>query len=371
MCQWISNNWSKKGSPRYIDILDASKSDKKIVMSILSPTDQEYIAPYIRNIFIEYSCTDSHFSYINSLLLEEKSVYCTKNPTLCESKETIQSKEEVHERKLCPKNKSKRSCKLCPAKKALEKQSHQFEPDDVIGKSDTSGYVKALQEHVDRNFVELKDMISNLDRKLERIMEVLNISSSSKRRLDEPTTVFAQSKKKKIHQKYKLSTTISNQGVTLGQEAVVEPLISPLTHLDNPDKEVTSINRDLNEGMSREEEVFDPLNNATHHLVGEPQKTSIIECGDKKDAHASLVGATDVGTMFVNDKSLPKEITPSLVVHKDARKSKKSQFCHSPMYSYPRHLLWQHLVIPVLTMVHLNRCNVFPLRKYCQMLLKK
>ncbi|XP_073047557.1 uncharacterized protein [Primulina eburnea] len=103
MCQWISNNWSKKGSPRYIDILDASKSGKNIVRSILSLTDQESIASYIRNIFIEDSCTDSHLSYINSLLLVGKSVHITKNPTLCESKETIQSKEEVHERNFVPK----------------------------------------------------------------------------------------------------------------------------------------------------------------------------------------------------------------------------------------------------------------------------
>ncbi|XP_075489344.1 uncharacterized protein LOC142528205 isoform X2 [Primulina tabacum] len=178
-------------------------------------------------------------------------------------------------------------------------------------------------------------MISNLDSKLERIMEVLNISSSSKRRLDEPTTVFAQSKKKKTHEKCEPGTTVSNQRVTLGQEAIVEPFISPLTHLDNPVKDVTSVNRDLNEGMSREEEVFDPLNNATHHLVGEPQKTSIVECGDKEAAHASLVGAGDVATMFVNDKPLPQEITPSLVVHKDARKSTKSQFCRSPYVQLP------------------------------------
>ncbi|XP_075499003.1 uncharacterized protein LOC142537349 isoform X2 [Primulina tabacum] len=185
-------------------------------------------------------------------------------------------------------------------------------------------------------------MISNLDSKLERIMKVLNISSSSKRRLDEPTTVFAQSKKKKTHEKCEPWTTVSNQGVTLGQEAIVEPFISPLTHLDNPVKEVTSVNRDLNEGMSREEEVFDPLNNATHHHEppstkrqrfgeriifyawskkknSEPQKTSIVECGDKEAAHASLVGAVDVATMFVNDKPLPQEITPSLVVHKATR----------------------------------------------------
>ncbi|XP_075492060.1 uncharacterized protein LOC142530152 [Primulina tabacum] len=108
-------------------------------------------------------------------------------------------------------------------------------------------------------------MIANLDSKLERIMEVLNISSSSKRRLDEPTTVIAQFKKKTTHEKCEPGTTVSNQGVTLGQEAIVEPFISPLTHLDNPVKEVTSVNRDLNKGMSREEEVFDPLNNATHH----------------------------------------------------------------------------------------------------------
>ncbi|XP_075499007.1 uncharacterized protein LOC142537350 isoform X2 [Primulina tabacum] len=30
MCKWISNNWSKKRSPRYIDILDASKSGKNV-----------------------------------------------------------------------------------------------------------------------------------------------------------------------------------------------------------------------------------------------------------------------------------------------------------------------------------------------------
>ncbi|XP_073313430.1 uncharacterized protein [Primulina huaijiensis] len=166
-------------------------------------------------------------------------------------------------------------------------------------------------------------------------MEVLNISSSSKRRLDDPTTVFAQSMKKKIHEKCEPGTTVFNQGVILGQEAIVEPFISPLTHLDNPVKEVTSVNRDLNEGMNRQEEVFDPLNNATHHLVDKPQKTSIVECGDKEVAHASLVGAGDVATMFVNDKPLPQEITPSLVVHKDARKSTKSQFCRSPYVQLP------------------------------------
>ncbi|XP_075499004.1 uncharacterized protein LOC142537349 isoform X3 [Primulina tabacum] len=232
-------------------------------------------------------------------------------------------------------------------------------------------------------------MISNLDSKLERIMKVLNISSSSKRRLDEPTTVFAQSKKKKTHEKCEPWTTVSNQGVTLGQEAIVEPFISPLTHLDNPVKEVTSVNRDLNEGMSREEEVFDPLNNATHHheppstkrqrfgeriifyawskkknIVGEPQKTSIVECGDKEAAHASLVGAVDVATMFVNDKPLPQEITPSLVVHKDARKSTKSQFCCSPYVQLPE--------TPALAALgYTSPYNVFPLRKYCQLLLKK
>ncbi|XP_073304180.1 uncharacterized protein [Primulina huaijiensis] len=278
----------------------------QIVRSILSPTDQESIAPYIRNIFIEDSCTDSHLSYINSLLLEGKSVYCTKNPTLCESKETFQSKEEVHERKLCPKNKSKRSSKLCPAKKALEKQSHQVERDDVLGKSDTSGQVKALQEHVDRNFVELKDMISNLDSKLERIMEVLNISSSSKRRLDEPTTVFAQSKKKNTHEKCELGTTVSNQGVTLGQEAIVEPFISPLTHHEPPSTKRQRFG----------ERIIFYARSKKKNIVGEPQKTSIVECGDKEAAHASLVGAGDAVTMFVNDKPLPQEITPSLIVHK-------------------------------------------------------
>ncbi|XP_073049165.1 uncharacterized protein [Primulina eburnea] len=37
MCQWISNNWSKKGSPRYIDVLDASKSGKKVSHGQLFP----------------------------------------------------------------------------------------------------------------------------------------------------------------------------------------------------------------------------------------------------------------------------------------------------------------------------------------------
>ncbi|XP_073050505.1 uncharacterized protein [Primulina eburnea] len=39
--------------------------------------------------------------------------------------------------------------------------------------------------------------------------------------------------------------------------------------------------------------------------------------------------------MFVNDNPLPQEITPSLVVHKDARKSTKSQFCRSPYVQLP------------------------------------
>ncbi|XP_073153504.1 uncharacterized protein [Henckelia pumila] len=140
ICQWISNKLPKKGSPRYIDILNASKSGKKIIRSILSPTDQESTAPYIRNIFIE-DFIDSDLSFINSLLLEGKSVYCIRNPALCESKKTLQSKEEDQESKLCLKNKSTRSSKIDSAKKA---PAHQAERVDVLGESNIIRQVKAL-----------------------------------------------------------------------------------------------------------------------------------------------------------------------------------------------------------------------------------
>ncbi|XP_073121695.1 uncharacterized protein [Henckelia pumila] len=136
---------------------------------------------------------------------------------------------------------------------------------------------------MDKNFVELKNMVSNLDSKIERVMQVLDISSSSKRRSNEPTTVFARSKRKKTH-KYEPVTPFFNQGVVLGQEA---PLTSPLTSL---------------------------------------------EISFKHD-DANLITVDDDAAM--NDQALPKEITPSLAVQKYARRSKKSQFFRSPFVQLP------------------------------------
>ncbi|XP_073147807.1 uncharacterized protein [Henckelia pumila] len=373
MCQWISNKWPKKGSPRYIDILNASKSGEKIIRSILLPTDQESTSPYIRNIFIEDS-TDSDLSFINSLLLEGKSVYCIRNPALCESKETLQSKEKDKKSKFCPKIKSTRSYKIYPAKKAPEKQSHEAERDDTLGESNIIRQVTALQEHIDKNFVELKNMISNLDSKLERVIQVVDISSSPKRRSNEPTTVSARSKRKKTHE-YEPVTPFFNQGVVLGQEATVEPLTSPLTSLDYIVKETTFVDRDLNGGVSREQllvndevtneldVLFDPLHeppsnerqrlgkhiifytrSKKKNVVVESQKNLISGCG----VNEQYVATTEISFKHddanvitveydaaMNDQALPKEITPSIAVKKYARRSKKSQFCRSPYVQLP------------------------------------
>ncbi|XP_073132153.1 uncharacterized protein [Henckelia pumila] len=192
-------------------------------------------------------------------------------------------------------------------------------------------------------------MISNLDSKLERVIQVVDISSSSKRRSNEPTTVSARSKRKKTHE-YKPVTPFFNQGVVLGQEATVEPLTSPLTSLDYIVKETTFVDRDLNGGVSREQllvndevtneldVLFDPL------LVVESQKNLISGCGVNeqyvaiteisfKHDDANVITVEDDAAM--NDQALPKEITPSIAVKKYARRSKKSQFCRSPYVQLP------------------------------------